>query len=137
MKKGPILSRTYDLIKGSVANTNSDMIKWSTHFSPRQGNKIKLISDPELEVLSELEIDALKQSCKDIGAMIKSHGLIADQLHARWPEWKDPSRYGRGSIPLSLEEVLSEVIEDESEIERIVSEIKAVASAKSALQVIG
>jgi hypothetical protein len=135
MKKGPVLSRTYDLIKGQVANTNSDMTKWSTYFSPREGNKIKLIAEPDFGVLSQLENEALETSIQEVAALIKSHGLIADELHKKWPEWQDPSKYGRGSIPLSLEDVLSEVVDDESEVERIVLEIRAVASAKSALQV--
>lgn len=136
MKKGPILSRTYDLIKGEVSKTNSDMVKWLQHFSPREGNKIKLILEPEFGVLSQLETEVLDKSINGIAALIKDHGLIAEKLHEQWPEWRDPTKYGRGSIPLSLEEVLSEVVEDESEIERIVLEIRAVASAKSALQIV-
>lgn len=136
MKKGPILSRTYDLIKGHVANTNSDMIKWSEHFSTRQGNQIKVIAEPDFGVLSRWEIGALETSIRDVAALIKSHGLIADELHKQWPEWQDPSKYGRGSIPLSLEEVLSEVVDDESEVERIILEIRSVASAKSSLQIV-
>ena len=135
MRKGPVLSRTYDLIKGNVANTNSDMVKWAKHFSPRSGNDITLIVEPDFGFLSELEIEVLEQSAIDIGKLIKKHGLIAETLHERWPEWNDPSRYGRGSIPLRLEDVLAEVVEDESEIERIMIEIRAVASAKAALQV--
>jgi uncharacterized phage-associated protein len=135
MKKGPVLCRTCDLIKGSVANTNSDMIKWSKHFSPQVIDKIKLLADPEFGVLSQLEIEALQESASAIADLIKQHGLIADTLHERWPEWEDPSKYGRGSIPLSLEDVLSEVIEDDAEVERIILEIRAVSSAKAALQV--
>jgi uncharacterized phage-associated protein len=136
MSKGPILSRTYDLIKGTVSKTNSDMVKWSRHFSPRERNRINLIAEPDFGVLSQWETEALGKSIHDIGALIQGHGLIAEKLHEQWPEWKDPSKYGRGSIPLSLEDVLSEVVEDESEIERIVLDIRAVASAKAALQIV-
>jgi hypothetical protein len=135
LKKGPILSRTYDLIKGNVSATNSDMVKWSKHFSPREGDKIKLLADPDFRVLSKLEVIALKASIEEINSLIKAHGLIADELHKRWPEWKDPAQFGQGSIPLTVEEVLSEVVEDPDEVERIVLDIKAVASAKAALQV--
>jgi Protein of unknown function (DUF4065) len=138
LPKGPILSRTYDLIKSGVANTNSDMVKWSKYFSPRCGrgnNQIKLIAEPDLSVLSQLENESLERAISEVAALIKQHGLIAEELHKKWPEWQDPSKYGRGAIPLSLHEVLSEVIDDESEIERIILEIRAVASAKSALQV--
>lgn len=135
MKSGPILSRTYNLFKGEIANDNSDMIKWFKHFAPRRGNDLKLISEPDFEFLSELEVQALENSCNAIADLVKQKGMIADTLHTQWPEWQYPSKYGRGSIPLRLEEVLSEVIEDESEVERIVLEIRAVNSARAALQV--
>jgi uncharacterized phage-associated protein len=135
MRKGPVLSRMYDLIKGTVSSSNSDRVKWSQHFSPRSGNKIKLIAKPDLDVLSEREITVLDKSLRDIVALIKKKGVISDALHEQWPEWRDPSRYGRGSIPLSLEDVLSEVVDDEFEVEKIVQEIQAISSAKAALQV--
>src|SRR5438045_2130727 len=99
MKRGPVLSRTYDLIKGTVSSTNSDMIKWSQLFSARAGNNIRLISEPDLDVLSEREVSVLDQAIREISELIKEKGLISDALHERWPEWKDPYRYGRGSIP--------------------------------------
>jgi len=137
MKRGPILTRTYDLIKGDVSRTNSDMVKWSKHFFPRVENEIKLRVKPNFEFLSELEIDALKQSAEQIERLIKKHGLIADALNAYWPEWKNPAKFGKGTIPLSLEDVLAEVLEDETEVQRVASEIRAVCSAKAALQVSG
>src|ERR1017187_9995695 len=41
MPKGIVLRRTYNLIKGEVMATNSDMMKWSRHFSARNGNLIR------------------------------------------------------------------------------------------------
>lgn len=135
MRKGPILSRTYDLICGKVLSTNSDMVKWSQHFSARKGNTIKLLSSPNTDFLSQREQEALARSLKEIAVLVRKKGLIADALHEQWPEWKDPDKYGRGSIPLSLKEVLSEIVENEDEVEKILLEIRAVGSAKAALQV--
>ena len=135
MKKGPVLSRTYNLLTGEVLRTNSDMVKWSKHFSPRVENTIKLIADANLDFLSPREIEVLEKSAHCIEDLIKKKGQIADTLHEMWPEWKNPAEFGYGSIPLSLEDVLCEVVEDESEIEQIVSEIRAVSSAKAALQI--
>jgi len=56
-------------------------------------------------------------------------------LHKLWPEWKNPEGTGRKSIPLTPEDVLNEVIDDEDEAERVGREIEAVQSAKAALQV--
>ena len=134
MAKGPVLSRTYDLVKGSVAGSNSDMQKWSAHFSPRQGNDIHLLAEPDFDFLSDREKGALDKGQEEISGMIKANGLIAGPLHALWPEWQDPSSFGKGSIPLTLKEVLSEIVEDEEEVERICLEVQAVQSAKAALQ---
>jgi len=137
MKKGPVPSRTYNLIKGEVLGTNSDMEKWSRYFSPRQGADIRLIADPDFDFLSDREIEILEKSAVEIEDLIKSRGLVANILHERWPEWREPEDLGRGAVPLSLEAILAEVVEDDGEVERVVSEIRAVNSAKAALQVNG
>ena len=69
MAKGPILSRTYDLIKTSrdfasvrdqVLDTNSDLQRWAEHFSPPDGNALKLLRDPDFDFLSDREKAALR-----------------------------------------------------------------------------
>ena len=135
MRRGIVLRRTYNLIKGEVMATNSDMVKWAQHFSPREGNTIRLVADPDYDFLSDREREALDRgfgSC--ITGLIEKHGRIADILHEQWPEWRNPEGTGKGSLPLEPEDVLGQAIEDEDEIERITSEIEAVQSAKAALQ---
>jgi hypothetical protein len=135
MPKGPILSRVYDLIKGQVMSGDSDMQKWSRHFSPRQGYAIKLLEDPDYDYLSEREIKVLNDAFDEIETLRKQHGIIADVLHAKWPEWKDPkTSCGKGSAPIELADILGQVLEDEDEIQRVCLEIQAVQSAKAALQ---
>jgi hypothetical protein len=134
MPKGVVLSCTYNLIKGEVMGTNSDMAKWSQHFSAREGNVVRLTSEPDFDYLSEREREALDNGAELIRSLIARHGRIADVLHDLWPEWKDPEGSGRGSIPLTPEEVLSELIEDEDEAERVAREIESVQTAKAALQ---
>lgn len=134
MRKGIVLRRTYDLIKGEVMATNSDMVRWSQHFSARDGNRIRLVADPDYDYLSDREKEALDRGFDLITDLIARHGLIADVLHKQWPEWRDPEGTGKGSLPLEPEDVLGQTIEEEDEIERITSEIQAVQSAKAALQ---
>jgi len=134
MRKGIVLRRTYNLIKGEVMATNSDMVKWSQYFSPREGNTIRLIAEPDYDFLSDREREALDRGFDLITTLIEKHGLIADILHEQWPEWKNPDGTGKGSLPLDAEDVLGQMVEDEDEIERITSEIQAVQSAKAALQ---
>src|ERR1700691_5576799 len=65
MPKGPILSRIYDLIKGVVLSDQSDMEKWSQHFSPRDGYNVELLKDPDFDYLSDREKEALDSSFKE------------------------------------------------------------------------
>jgi len=134
MRKGIVLRRTYDLIKSEVMATNSDMVKWSQHFSPRHGNEIRLLADPDFDYLSDREKEALDKGFDLITGLISRHGLIADVLHKLWPEWRDPEGTGKGSLPLEPEDVLGQIIEDKDEIERIALEIQSVQSAKASLQ---
>jgi Antitoxin SocA-like, Panacea domain len=134
LPKGVVLSRTYNLIKGEVMGTNSDMVKWSQHFSARDGNCVQLIAEPDYDYLSERERDALDKGAELIRGLIAKHGRIADVLHDLWPEWKNPQGSGKGSIPLTPEEVLGQVIEDDDEAERVAREIESVQTAKAALQ---
>ena len=135
LKKGPILTRTYNLIKHEVLSTNSDMVKWAEHFFPREGYNLRLRTEPDYEHLSQQEIEALDHAFAEINALAKKHGAIADVLHSIWPEWKNPEVFGCGSVPLTLRDVLSEVVEDDHQVEELVAEISAVNSAKAALQV--
>jgi hypothetical protein len=134
MRRGIVLRRTYDLIKGEVMGSNSDMVKWGQHFTPREGNSVRLLADPDYDYLSDREREALDRGFDLITGLIQKHGLIADVLHAQWPEWRNPEGTGKGSLPLEPEDVLGQAIEEEDEIERISSEIQAVQSAKAALQ---
>ncbi len=70
MPKGVVLSRTYDLMKGRVMGTNSDMVKWSQHFSPREGNDVRLLAEPDYEYLSKRETEALDKAARLIASLI-------------------------------------------------------------------
>ncbi len=134
LPKGPILSRIYNLIKKEVLSTNSDMKKWSQHFSDRVGNNIKLICPPDYDYLSDREKNALDVAHKKIKDLIAENGQIADILHKKWAEWKDPAIFGKGSIPIEFQDILSQFM-DEEEVFDVCSEIKSVQSAKATLQV--
>jgi hypothetical protein len=136
LKKGVILSRTYNLIKREVMSSNSDMAKWAEHFSPRQfGYDINLLKEPDFDHLSDREKEALDQAISEIDSLVEKHKLIADVLHEKWPEWKNPEKFGRKMVPVDLEDIISQSVEDEDEVERICDEIRSVQAAKAALQV--
>jgi hypothetical protein len=135
LPKGPVLSRTYDLIKREISAENSDMKRWAVHFSERKGNNLVLLLPPNFDFLSDRERGALDSAHEEIESLISQYGQIANVLHQKWPEWKDPAEFGRSSIPLTLEEILMEGEDDEDEVRRVSSEIRSVQRAKAALQV--
>jgi hypothetical protein len=137
LPKGIILSRTYNLIKREIMSTESDMVKWSQFFSPRDGNYVSLIAEPDYDFLSERERKALDKAFEEITKLILKYGRgnITNVLHRLWPEWKDPEKTcGKRSMPLELNDILSELIDDEQEVQKICLEIESVQSAKAALQ---
>ena len=112
------------------------MVKWSKHFFPRQGYYFFLKEEePDYDFLSEREIQALQRAAETIVDLEKQHGQTKEILHKRWPEWKDLTACGKKSLPLPMDEVLSELFEDESEVRSIAEDIRAFGSAKAALQV--
>ena len=111
------------------------MAKWAKHFSPRKGNKIEILVEPDFDYLSQREIEALEQGFHEITSLVKEHGKIDEVLHQKWPEWKNPQKVcGKLSMPLEIEEILSEFLCEDDEIEKISLEIESVQSAKAALQ---
>lgn len=135
LPKGPILSRTYNLIKGEVLQTNSDAVKWSKFISPRSGNFVQLVAEPDYDYLSQRELEALDYAFDEISALEEKYGTITEVLHQKWPEWKDPEKNcGKLSMPLEVKDILSELLGDDDEVERVSLEIESVQSAKAALQ---
>lgn len=137
LPKGIILRQTYNLIKREIMSTESDMVKWSQYFSERDGNYIQLVGEPDYDFLSVREREALDKGFDEITELLRRHGRkhIAAVLHELWPEWKDPEKTcGKRSMPLELNDILSELFEDENEAQKICLEIESVQSAKAALQ---
>jgi uncharacterized phage-associated protein len=114
MDQGPVLSKTYDLIKGSFSDTHIQTI-WDTLFV-RTGYDLELInvdSRYSLEELSEHEINVLNKidtKYKDF-----SWNEMVDVVHdqKQFPEWVDP--HGT-SIPIPIEKILSAAGWDSEEI---------------------
>lgn len=101
MDHGPVLSETYDLLKGAIVREGRSY--WKRHISEKDGNSIKLLKDPAQGALSPAELGFLESTWSDLGALDpwelsrRSHEL---------PEWQDPSGSSR-IIP--VENILSAV----------------------------
>ena len=128
MKNGPVLSKVYDLMRG--LGSGSEMEAWNKCFHPRSGNTIALKNaDVDLDPLSRREIEVLERNFgkwKDVPV-----GRLAEILHQKLPEWKDP---GDSSLPINPRDIFYAANFNEEAVEAIETELSAVQSAKKALQ---
>ncbi len=77
LEHGPIVSRVYDLARFRVEG--SDMECWSEYFAPRQGNRVSLLKQSNLDDLSDREIEALRESWNEIKNL--SFRQLRDMTH--------------------------------------------------------
>ncbi len=99
-KRGPVLSRTYDLIKGE------DILapEWSAVIR-RDRYEVELVGDPGVAELSRFEIAVLNRVAETYAD--KDEWDMVEITHG-FPEWKknDP---GDSSKPIPLEDILEAV----------------------------
>jgi uncharacterized phage-associated protein len=93
MRKGPVLSQTYDLIKGNDFGAPL----WDKYFSS-VGFAVHLTSDPGVDLLSKFELEKLH----DISTRFQDADDedVAEFTH-QFPEWlkNRPPGNGRNTIP--------------------------------------
>jgi len=111
LKKGPIVSGIYDLLKGK--GTEADLIQWNDVIQRKEDFKIVLRKGADKDVLSEREIAVLEKSRKTIDGI---RGSIPKWLHENCPEWKDP---GTSSAPIDPSTILRIAKKSEEEIRQI------------------
>ena len=123
MDKGPVLSTTYNLFKGT--GPESEQALWNAHISERMNHVVRLLHDVDLSILSEREIEALESARLQIKSM--PPWRVARWLHDNCPEWQDP----RGSsIPIDPSNILRNAGKSEEEIRQIEESNEAVRFAK-------
>ena len=113
MKHGPVLSSTYNLIKGAIPSAY-----WSKHIKT-EGYDVVLTSDPGSEALSPAEdriIDSVFRQCDD-----HDQWELVRKLHDQLPEWTDP---GDTSREMTYKMVLQTEGLSEEDIEGILENIK-------------
>ena len=126
LANGPVVSRTYDLIRGKVGGPEMDA--WRAVFNPRKEDSLSLKSKPNTKPLSRREKAALQDAHKQIEPL--TTGQVIDLVH-KLPEWKDP---GKSSLPIDPETIFYHENFGESAVKEIEKELKAVKSDKVALQ---
>jgi uncharacterized phage-associated protein len=125
MNMGPVVSETYDLLKGSSSADPLHLEKWRDFISPRQGNYVSVTNQPDFDFLSEKEVEAIKEA---ISIISKVKGKLSDWSHLVFPEWKDP--HG-GSEDIDPKDILKIENKSDKEISEIESELPAINWLKS------
>jgi uncharacterized phage-associated protein len=103
MRLGPVLSTTYNCIKGQVS-----CAVWNQFFGPRQGNSvIRKANLPPARLLTKSEIQILERVWKTVGHL--STPALVNYVHDNCPEWVKPPE-GKSSSPMPLEIVLERAL---------------------------
>jgi len=106
MDRGPVLSRTYNLIREEPPGAWSEAIERVDRY------EVRLKGEPDLGPLSEAEIELLKDAFGLFEQM--DHWHLVKHLHRTLSEWKDP----KGSAAtISPEEILRALGKSEEEVE--------------------
>ncbi len=117
MKSGPVLSRTYDFIKGGSVSAY-----WSEHISPRDGYYIQLKMPLDFDALSEQEMTLIANIFVEYGQL--ALGQLIELCH-QLPEWQDP---GRSAFPIEPEDILLKSGRSEEDVLNVQNELEARAT---------
>lgn len=122
MKHGPVLSETYNLIKGEHLLAG----RWN-QFIERHEYKVKRTeSEPGRANLSRLAITVLNEVNEQHDHL--GDWDLVDHMHRTLPEWKEnwPGEEANGkSIPVQYEDILRALEFDEEDVQILASEIRA------------
>ncbi len=118
---GPVVSQTYDLIKGETHNP-----LWDEHFSGcEEEHCVCLVkNDPDLGNLSRAERDLAEEVFEDYGRL--SFKELQSITH-NFPEYQDPDG---GSLPISIESILQAVLKNQEEFDGICEDLSVQAFAE-------
>lgn len=98
LKRGMLLSHTYDLAKGDFALPTF----WSQYILHGEMHELRLAGDPGFDELSEEELDLIKEALNEFAGVGRSE--MIEDIHHKLPEWSDP---GNSSITIPYEQVLT------------------------------
>ncbi len=113
MKNGPVLSKTFDLIK----NKSDHGEYWLAHIET-SGFQVKLVNDPGVKDLSKFEINVLDRVYEKYGHIGRWN--LVDLTH-ELPEWENP---GTSSKPIRIDTILTKLGYNQEDIHRITSNLE-------------
>lgn len=114
MPHGPVLSQTYDLIKGH----GSDQSSWNDLIQDESNYEVSLrkaFDEDTLDELSKSEIDLLGQIFDQYGHMNRFE--IVKFTHDNCPEWEDPNG---SSFPIKPEAIFRVMGKSENQVQEMI-----------------
>jgi uncharacterized phage-associated protein len=121
MDKGPVLSRTLEIIHAGKSPSDAES-PWFEHISPPQGYEVSLLKPCPNDELSPAEEDVLAEVFAEHGG--KNQWQLVDLVHTL-PEWHDP--HGSAS-PIGYDSILLAGDIANSEVSEIIDELRQLAS---------
>jgi uncharacterized phage-associated protein len=116
MEHGPVVSHTYDLLKGAAPSDGH----W-THAFETVAHSVRLIAAADETTLSQNDMDVIDRVCEE-HRQRNTWALV--ELTHRLPEWKSP---GKTSVPIPCETLLRALGKTNVEIARLREEEDASA----------
>lgn len=120
MPHGPVVSSTLDCIN---ATDEVDAPYWLRHISQRDGNAVRLVTDPGTDELSPATESLIEEVYAGWGRY--SGWQLRNKTH-ELPEWRDPGESKR--TPLKYRDVLEAAGWPKEDIEAAYADLKAEAS---------
>jgi uncharacterized phage-associated protein len=111
MPKGPVLSQTYDLIKGSSSESGSI---WESTIKGETNYRVAIepgLSDDFFDELSKAETNLLDSTYETFGEFTGFE--LVDYTHDKCQEWSDPNG---SSYPIKPETILEAMGKTETQI---------------------
>ena len=115
MENGLVLSHILNHVKKYKPEAQLRKI-WKKHISGRRGHSVILLEKPNIEELSQREINLLKEIYENYFHL----GLRLIDFHHQLPEWINPGKF---SIPVPIENILKVLGKSKTEISIIAEEI--------------
>ncbi len=121
MDHGPVLSRTYDLINGTLDAPGA--AKWDEWISVRENHDVSLkrkFQRPDLDELSDADLEVIDAVWSRFGKMDK--WTLRDYTHDHLGEWQDPEG---SSVPIKEQDVFLALGMNAEEAEHLACDIEA------------
>lgn len=125
MDRGPVLSKTYDLINDGVEPGHESY--WDTYISEPEHRAVELLKAAPDDELSESEVELIHKVFSEYGN--KDRWELVDITH-QFSEWQDPEG---SAIPISYHDILKAVGKTENEVATIIEELESLALFDHAL----